>query len=71
LDEGLPLQSVLAKVIRLYGVKEFAAVVKLPSSNLLRALRPGHNPTLGTLTKLLEPFGLEINIGPVRKKAAA
>lgn len=34
LEEGLPIQVVLGKVIRAYGVKDFAARVKLPSSKL-------------------------------------
>lgn len=68
LDEGLPLQAVLGKVVRAYGVKEFAAKAKLPSSNLLRAVNPRHNPTLDTVNTLLRPFGLRVTVGPVNRR---
>lgn len=71
LEEGLPIQVILGKVIRAYGVKEFAAKVKLPSSNLVRALNPKHNPTLETLNKLLLPFSLEVKVGPAGKRRVA
>lgn len=69
LAEGLSLKTVLGKVIRAYGVKEFSRKVKIPSSNLVRALSPKSNPTLETLNKLLRPFALEVAVTP-RKKAA-
>jgi hypothetical protein len=31
LDDGLPIQAVLGKIIRTYGVKEFSKRVKIPS----------------------------------------
>ena len=64
LDEGLSLQEALAKVIRAYGVKEFAAKTKLPSSNILRAINMNHNPTVETLNTLLKPFALCISVAP-------
>jgi len=64
LDEGLSLQEALAKVIRAYGVKEFAAKTKLPSSNILRAINVNHNPTVETLNTLLKPFALCISVAP-------
>lgn len=72
-EEDISLQEALAKVIRCYGIKEFAKIVGLPSSNLSRAIDPRHNPTQETLNKLLRPFGLVIGVKPVReplKKAA-
>lgn len=66
-DEQLPLQVVLGTVIRLYGVKEFSKLVKMPSSNILRAINPKHNPTQSTLTRLLKPFGLTITVAPIKK----
>jgi DNA-binding phage protein len=65
-DESLPLQMVLGKVIRAYGVKEFAKLVKMPSSNLLRAINPKHNPTQETLSRLLKPFGLAVTVAPIK-----
>lgn len=69
LAEGLSIQLILGKVIRAYGVKEFAAKIKMPSSNILRAVNPKHNPTMVTLNKLLRPFALEVTVAP-RKEAA-
>jgi DNA-binding phage protein len=40
IDEGVPLQVALAKVIRAMGVKEFVAKVGMASSNLVRTLNP-------------------------------
>lgn len=62
-EEGLSIQSVLAKVIGLYGVKEFSEVCGMESPNILRAVDSKSNPTQRTLNKLLEPFGLAL--GPV------
>lgn len=67
LEEGLSLQQALAKVVRAYGVKEFATKANLPSSNLLRAISPGYNPTVETLTLLLKPFGLCLSVAPRRR----
>ena len=73
-EEGISLQEILAKIIRLYGVKEFAEKVGLASSNVLRAISAQHNPTHATLTKLLQPFGLQLTVAPIvrssRKRAA-
>jgi DNA-binding phage protein len=44
------------------GVKEFAAKVGMASPNLLRTLNPRHNPTQGTLNRLLKPFRLKLSI---------
>jgi DNA-binding phage protein len=70
LEEGLSSQQALRKVILTYGLKEFSKRVKIPSSNISRALNPNHNPTLETLNKLLRPFGLKLTIAPIKEKAA-
>jgi len=44
-EEGVPVQVALGKVIRATGVKEFAAKVRMASPNVLRAINPRHNPT--------------------------
>lgn len=71
LDEGLSIQVVLSKVIRAFGVKEFAAKVQMPSSNLLRAVNPAHNPTIETINRILKPFSLTLTVVPAGKKRAA
>jgi DNA-binding phage protein len=67
LDEGLSVQDSLAKVIRAYGIKEFSVKAGLPSSNVLRAISPGYNPTVDTLNTLLKPFALSLSVVPRRK----
>ena len=74
LDEGLPIQEVIGKVIRAYGIKEFSKRTKISSPNLLRAIDPKHNPTQETINRLLKPFGLRLSVAPIesriRKSAA-
>ena len=73
-EDGVPLKTALAKVIRATGVKEFAEAVGIPSPNVLRAIHPKHNPTQETLERLLKPFGLRIGLAeirPRRKRRAA
>ena len=60
-DEGLSLQEVLGKAIRLYGVRDFSELSGIPDSNILRSIDTEHNPTLKTLDELLSPFGLRIS----------
>jgi DNA-binding phage protein len=70
-EEDIPIQEVLGKVIRAYGLKEFAAEVNMPSSNLSRALKPSSNVTQQTLSRLLKPFGLRLSIAPVSSEKIA
>ena len=67
IDEGIPLQLALGKVIRAMGVKEFASIVKMASSNVLRAINPRHNPTQETLNRLLKPFSLKLSLAPLKQ----
>jgi DNA-binding phage protein len=65
IDEDVPLQVALGKVVRAMGVKEFAAKVRMASPNLLRAIDPRHNPTQDTLNRLLKPFRLKLGLAPI------
>lgn len=67
-EEGVPLKTALAKVIRATGVKEFADSIGMPSPNVLRAIHPKHNPTQETLERLLKPFGLRIGLAEVKQR---
>jgi len=67
-DEGVPLQQAVAKVVRAIGVKEFAAKIGMASPNLLRAIDARHNPTQETLNRLLRPFGLKLGLSLIRPK---
>ena len=66
-EEDISLQEAIAKVIRCYGVKEFAKKISMPSSNLSRAIDQRHNPTQETLNRLLQPFGLMVGVKPIRE----
>ena len=67
-EDGIPLKTALAKVIRARGVKEFAEQVGMPSPNVLRAIHPKHNPTQETLERLLKPFGLRIGLAELKHR---
>jgi DNA-binding phage protein len=64
LDEGDDLQTALGRLIRLYGVKEYARRSKMEESAIQRAINPAHNPTKGTLEKLLAPLKLSLGVKP-------
>jgi DNA-binding phage protein len=64
--EGVPVQRALGKVIRAMGVKEYAERTGIASPNVLRAIRPRHNPTQATLDRLLRPFGLKLSVAPIK-----
>jgi probable addiction module antidote protein len=67
-EDGVPLKTALAKVIRARGVKEFAEQVGMPGPNVLRAIHPKHNPTQETLERLLKPFGLRIGLAETKQR---
>ena len=64
LDEGDDLQTGLGRLIRLYGVKEYAAMVKMNEPAVQRAINSVHNPTKATLERLLAPLKLRLGIKP-------
>ncbi len=64
IEEGGDLQIALGRFIRLYGVKEYAGLVKMNEPAIQRAINPDHNPTKATLEKLLEPLGLSLGVKP-------
>lgn len=64
LNEGDDLQTALGRLIRLYGVKEYAALVKMNPPAVQRAIDPKHNPTKETLERLLEPLKLGLGVKP-------
>jgi DNA-binding phage protein len=64
LNEGDDLQTALGRLIRLYGVKEYAHLVKMDSPAVQRAIDPEHNPTKLTLEKLLAPLHLCLGVKP-------
>lgn len=71
MDEGIPLQEVIKKIVNAYGLAEFAKMVDMAPPNVLRAVDLRHNPTRLTLDALIKPFGLMLGLQPIRKKKAA
>jgi DNA-binding phage protein len=61
-EDGIPLQQAIGKVIRLAGVKEFAAKVRLAPSELSRAIHPRHSPNHDIINRLLRPFRLKLSL---------
>ena len=49
------------------GDQEFAAKVRMASPNVLRAIRPRHNPTQETLNRLLKPFRLKLSLARIEE----
>lgn len=68
LDEGIPIQGVLRKLVDVIGLKETSKKTKMPSPNILRAMNPKHNPTLDTLNRILRPFGLKLSVTMIQEK---
>lgn len=62
LEEGVPLEVALGHVVRAQGVAKVAKRAHLDRPNVIRALRPKANPTLGTLRRLLSGVGLELAV---------
>jgi DNA-binding phage protein len=71
MDEGISIQQALGKVIRVMGVKEFAAKIGVAAPNVLRAINPRHNPTQATLNRMLKPFRLRLTLEPIPKRRHA
>ena len=69
-EEGVTVQRALGKVIRAMGVKEYAELTGMASSNVLRAIRARHNPTQATLNRMLRPLGLKLSIAPLESRDA-
>jgi probable addiction module antidote protein len=67
IEEGIPLQLALGKVVRAAGVKEFASKIGMESPNLLRAINPRHNPTQATINRILRPLGLKLSLARIEK----
>lgn len=61
---GDDLQTALGHLIRVYGVKEYAELAEMEAPTIQRAINPKHNPTKGTLEKLLAPLKLGLGVKP-------
>ena len=69
-DEGLPVQVALGKVVRAFGVKEYAKKIQMAPSNLVRAVNPKTKSlTTKTLKQILKPLGLELSLRKIHGAA--
>jgi len=50
--------------VRIYGVKEYAAILGIEESALQRGVNPEHNPTKETLEKIVAPLNLCVALKP-------
>jgi probable addiction module antidote protein len=64
LEEGVPLQTALGKVLKAQGMAKMARKAKIALPNVIRAVREDSNPTYDTLTKLLDAVGLDLSVRP-------
>ena len=75
LEEGVPLQVALGKVVKAQGYSYVARKVHMAVPNVVRAVQPKANPTLATVSKLLQGVGLKFAVNflkqPNAKKAPA
>jgi probable addiction module antidote protein len=73
LDEGVPLQVALGKVVKAQGYSLVARKVHMAVPNVMRAVQPNANPTLATVSRLLQGVGLKFAVGflegPRRKRS--
>jgi DNA-binding phage protein len=61
-EDGVPIQQAIRKVIRSVGMKEFAPKVRMDAPHLLRAIHPRHTRNQNMLNRLLRPFRLRLSI---------
>lgn len=75
LEEGVPLQVALGKVVKAQGYFFVARKVHMAVPNVMRAVQPKANPTIATMNKLLHGVGLKFAVGflkaPNRKLAGS
>lgn len=75
LEEGVPLQVALGKVVKAQGYSAVARKIKMGVPNVMRAVQPKANPTIATVTKLLNGVGLTFAVGflktPARRRAGS
>ena len=63
LDEGVPLQVALGKVVKALGYSVVARKVDMAVPNVMRAVQPTANPTIATVNKILKGIGLKLAVG--------
>ena len=64
------LPAALGTVARALGMSDLARATGLSRETLYKTLSSGGNPTLNTLSKVLEAYGVRISLTPISDKAA-
>lgn len=64
LEDGEPLNECLGDVIKAQGLAKMARLTGIAAPNLLRATRKGANPTVATLSAILDALGMELSVAP-------
>ncbi len=64
LDDGDPslIAAALGDIARAHGASQFARETGLSRETIYKALKPGGNPTLDTLTKALRALGMKLSL---------
>jgi probable addiction module antidote protein len=63
-DSGL-IAAALGDIARAHGASKFAEETGLSRETIYKALRPGGNPTLDTMTKAVRALGLKLTLAPL------
>jgi probable addiction module antidote protein len=64
------LPAALGTVARARGMSDLARSTGLSRETLYKTLSQGGNPTLSTLSKVLETYGVRISLTPISDKSA-
>lgn len=71
LEEGDPLNECLAGVIKAQGLQRMAKLTGIAAPNLLRATRKGSNPTVATLTAILDALDMRLSVSAKKAEQRA
>jgi DNA-binding phage protein len=65
IEENIPIQTILNKVIHAYGLQKFATEIDMSSAHLAKAFNPSESLTQQTANHLLRPLGLCLSVIPI------
>ena len=71
LEDILLLPAALGAVARARGMSDLARTTGLSRETLYKTLSTGGNPTLSTLSRILEAYGVRISLAPQDNLVAA
>jgi probable addiction module antidote protein len=67
LEDGDPslIAAALGDIAHAHGASQFSRETGLSRGTIYKALRPGGNPTLETMTKAVKALGMKLSLTPV------